>query len=359
MPRNGSGTFSIPTTASAGGVIASEDWNSNFDDVGDEITNSLALDGQSTMTGPVKAANGTVSAPSITFGSDTDSGLYRIGANNIGLALNGAKVLDISTAGLAVTGTLGGAFGDGSVGAPSIGFSGDTNTGLYRIGADNIGVATGGAKVLDIGAAGLGVSGVLTVSSTSHMAIAKGTTAQRPGSPADGDIRYNTDLTQYEGYDEEAEDWVRLVTSNQVAGDDDAGVLETATQTEMESASATDKAVTPGRQHFHPGAAKAWVKFNGTGTLAVNVSRNVTSVTDNGTGDYTINFSTSFGSAHYAIAGTGRRNATNNFLVVTVRQATDPTPSACRVISYATGSSGSDNTIEDAPLVSFTFHGDL
>lgn len=50
--------------------------------------------------------DGTVGSPSIAFTSDTDSGLYRIGTNNIGIGVNGAKVLDISTSGAAVTGAL-------------------------------------------------------------------------------------------------------------------------------------------------------------------------------------------------------------------------------------------------------------
>ena len=47
------------------------------------------------------------------------------------------------------------------------------------------------------------------------------------------------------------------------------------------------------------GLAKAWVNFNGTGTLAIRESYNVTSVTDNGTGDYTVNFTTSFANTDY------------------------------------------------------------
>jgi hypothetical protein len=52
----------------------------------------------------------------------------------------------------------------GSVGAPSFTFSTDGNTGIYRIGADNIGVAANGAKVLDISASGLSVTGSVTAS---------------------------------------------------------------------------------------------------------------------------------------------------------------------------------------------------
>lgn len=51
-------------------------------------------------------ASGTVSAPAYSFSADTDSGLYRIGANNLGVAVNGAKVLDVGTGGLAVTGLV-------------------------------------------------------------------------------------------------------------------------------------------------------------------------------------------------------------------------------------------------------------
>lgn len=106
MSRNGSGTYTIPNTFSPGATITSTGQNQNFSDIAIELTNSVAVDGQSTMTGQLKSANGTVSSPAVTFGSDPDSGIYRIGANNIGVAANGAKVLDIATTGLEVTGTL-------------------------------------------------------------------------------------------------------------------------------------------------------------------------------------------------------------------------------------------------------------
>ena len=49
-------------------------------------------------------------------------------------------------------------------------------------------------------------------------------------------------------------------------------------------------------------AVKAWVNFNGTGTVAIRASYNVTSITDNGTGDYTVNFTTAMANADYAIS---------------------------------------------------------
>lgn len=47
-------------------------------------------------------------------------------------------------------------------------------------------------------------------------------------------------------------------------------------------------------------AARAWVNFNGTGTVAIRASGNVSSITDNGTGDYTVNFTTAMPDANYS-----------------------------------------------------------
>jgi hypothetical protein len=47
---------------------------------------------------------------------------------------------------------------------------------------------------------------------------------------------------------------------------------------------------------------KAWVNFNGSGTIAIRDSFNVSSLTDNGTGDYDINFTTAFVDVNYAVS---------------------------------------------------------
>ena len=51
-------------------------------------------------------------------------------------------------------------------------------------------------------------------------------------------------------------------------------------------------------------SSRAWVNFNGTGTVAIRSSGNVTSITDNGTGDYTVNFTTAMPDANYSLVGT-------------------------------------------------------
>ena len=49
---------------------------------------------------------------------------------------------------------------------------------------------------------------------------------------------------------------------------------------------------------------RTWVNFNGAGTVAIRASFNVSSITDNGTGDYTVNFTTALADANYAVAAT-------------------------------------------------------
>ena len=61
---------------------------------------------------------------------------------------------------------------------------------------------------------------------------------------------------------------------------------------------------------------RAWVNFNGTGTVAIRASGNVSSITDNGAGDYTVNFTTAMPDANYAVSGFA-----NSFSDLTVDQA--------------------------------------
>lgn len=91
------------------------------------------------------------------------------------------------------------------------------------------------------------------------------------------------------------------------------------------------------------GSAKAWVNFNGTGTVAIRASYNVSSITDNGTGDYTINFATPLEDANYAVGG-GATGVVTQARAVTVHVASNAalpptlmTASACRVVYGGNG----------------------
>ena len=86
-----------------------------------------------------------------------------------------------------------------------------------------------------------------------------------------------------------------------------ASGLSAATQAEMEAASSTTVATTPGRQQFHPSAAKFWVRFNGTGTPAIDASYNMTSITDSGTGYYELYIATDFSSGSYCVVASSTK----------------------------------------------------
>lgn len=74
---------------------------------------------------------------------------------------------------------------------------------------------------------------------------------------------------------------------------------------------------------------KAWVNFNGTGTVAIRGSGNVSSITDNGTGDYTINFTTAMSDANYSAVGSGYR-VSGSYIGVCTTYGTQTT-TACPV----------------------------
>lgn len=94
-------------------------------------------------------ANGTVGAPSITWANDQTDGWYRIGSHNEGYAINSAKIFDISATFVSVT-TAQLAVPAGTAAAPSVTFTGDVNTGMYRSAADTTAFTGNGALIFSI-----------------------------------------------------------------------------------------------------------------------------------------------------------------------------------------------------------------
>jgi hypothetical protein len=92
--------------------------------------------------------------------------------------------------------------------------------------------------------------------------------------------------------------------------------------------------------------AKAWVNFNGTGVVAIRDSFNVTSITDNGVGDYTINFTTAMANANYAWAvgsGSGPSGPPNAGFTQNAPYLTAPSTTALRIFpGYDIGGGTSD-----------------
>jgi hypothetical protein len=93
--------------------------------------------------------------------------------------------------------------------------------------------------------------------------------------------------------------------------------------------------------------AKAWVNFDGTGTVAIRASGNVSSITDNGTGNYTVNFTTAMPDVNYApIATTSRKSPDNEAYPNTVGTSRSPTTGSIIIYlrnPYASAAEDSDN----------------
>ena len=90
-------------------------------------------------------------------------------------------------------------------------------------------------------------------------------------------------------------------------------------------------------QNGMTGIAKAWVLFNGTAGTITN-SFNVGSITKNGTGDYSVNFTTAMPNANYAISACSST-------VAALNSATAQTTSLVRVIGYNSSFSPTDSTV--------------
>jgi hypothetical protein len=89
---------------------------------------------------------------------------------------------------------------------------------------------------------------------------------------------------------------------------------------------------------------RAWVNYNGAnGTI--RASFNISSVTRNGTGDYTINFSNSMADTNYSYSGAMAPNSTSTVVILAESSATTRTASLFRIYTSAQG-----GTVFDPPI---------
>lgn len=318
MARNGSGTYSKVNTFVASNPITAAGHNANWDDLALEVTNSIAADGQTTISGALKGASGSVGAPGYAFSADLDCGMYRIGANNIGLAVNGAKVVDIGTAGISVVGTLTpsgvivSSAGDAST--PGYTFTGDLNTGFYHIGADNIGIAVGGTKIVDVASTGIGITGLANLTTTSANALTVG----RQGATAPAfhvDASAGTSATGIKVTAAAAASGVALAAISSGANENlniDAKGSGTVTINGTATGAVTITPATTVTGVLTANASAGIVAKNvakvyatatysaGTPTLVTDSSLGVSGITDTATGRIRFTFSNAFADANYA-----------------------------------------------------------
>jgi hypothetical protein len=127
------------------------------------------------------------------------------------------------------------------------------------------------------------------------------------------------------------------------------GVIELATSTETNTGTDAVRAVTPNTLRLYPGTARAWVNFDGVGTVSINNSHGVSSITDLGPGLYQINWDGVFGSSTYAWVGTARSSTdgASDHAVLSALATQTKSTSALRIrVSY------DDGGVQDSPEIS-------
>jgi hypothetical protein len=355
------------------------------------------LDGEFT-TVPVE--DGSAGAPSIYFKtSGTDTGLYSPGADQVGISTGGTARVIVDSNGATLNGqgdlrfadsdsshfialqapatittdvtlTLPSADGtsgqfistdgsgtlsfatpasgasnlaDGSAATPSVNYSADTNTGIFRAGNDLLAFSTGGTERAQFDASGrllvgtstartdiMGTGAQLQVEGNSFATSRLGVMcninnaesgaiylSKSRGSSAGGVAVVSNDDKlgdiEWGGTDGTNIDTAARITAfvdgtpgaNDMPGrlvfSTTADGASSPTERFRISSDGSFSSVIPGGSTLYPQfACRAWVNFNGTGTVAIRASGNVSSITDNGTGSYTVNFTTAMADANYS-----------------------------------------------------------
>lgn len=91
-------------------------------------------------------------------------------------------------------------------------------------------------------------------------------------------------------------------------------------------------------------AARAWVNFNGTGTVAIRASGNVSSITDNNTADYSVNFTTPMPDANYTMVGSANQQGSTFVYMVMDRNPSAAAPRSTSAIRIFVGAHSSSTT---------------
>ena len=280
-----SGTLTVTGAASLQSTLAVNGNTTLGDDSGDTLT----------ITGNV------VSTPN---GLNIDSNTLVVDATNnrVGVVTASPTVALDVTGDIKASSTIQSA--NGTAAAPGITFSGDTNTGIYNIAADTIGFSAGGAERARIDSNGIELI---------------------DGTAAAPSISFSSDTNT--GLYRSASDQLSFST-----GGVERFRIESTGQIKAvyESTLGTDYNTTLDNGYL----CRAWVNFNGTGTVAIRASGNVSSITDNNTGDYTVNFTTSMPDANYSYVFCSDSPARAN--AISTLSTVPPTTTAIRFVVIIT-----------------------
>jgi len=263
--RNSSGTMSLYTPGNpvtTGSTISSSWANNTLNDIASEVTNSLDRNGRGAMLAQLQSYSGSVSAPGLSFASDSSSGLYRAGSHDLRMSVNGADTAKWTTSG---SFTLNGLTATNSGSGAAITATGGSS--------DNLGGSFTGGSTNGIGVSGTGAGGG-----------AGGTFAN--GTAATGAT---------------ARDAVALTN----------GYLSFSGVTNPNSTVGFTNRLTPKNM------VKAWglLTTNGSGACSVADGFNLTSCSVAAGGTVTVTFASSFANTNYSVFGTASRSGPKVFYV--------------------------------------------
>jgi len=254
--------------------------------------------------------------------SDTDTLKIRNGANSAFVTLGNVSQTNfgfLSASGGTLTGVL--AASSGSASAPSLNF-GDSNTGLFKKSTNQIGITTAGTEQLFLDQNGLtlnaqneirfgdsdssnyvGIKAPSTVSSSNKtitLPDETGTLLTSASSIANSNLA-NSSVT------------VGSTAINLGASATTIAGLTTLTSTNLQATNLKDTSGNNSSttEQIAQGRAKAWINFNGTGTIAIRDSFNVSSITDNGTGITTVTLTNAMSNNDYSVAGISGATSTD------------------------------------------------
>ena len=205
----------------------------------------------------------------------------------------------------------------GSVSAPAIYPTGDTNTGIFFPAADTIAFAEGGVEAGRFDSGGrFGVGITPSAWSASYTVQQTGfvntySLSDYQGGFVRGAFFNGSNWIAQNSFmgmvryvmDEDNHIWQRA------SGTSTGGTITWLNTAQINSSGQRSTVIPSGSTLYPAYDCRAWVNFNGTGTVAIRGSGNVTSITDNGTGDYTVNFTTAMPDVNYSVVGMCSRSA--------------------------------------------------
>ena len=254
-------------------------------------------------------------------------------------------------------------FADGAAATPSIAHQSDLDTGVWFPAANKLAISTAGTERVRIDSSGN--VGVGTSSPGERLQVSEGNLSVlgATGSSFTGFVNQNNGASAsvYRGLFYDARNENSTTVASMLVNVETDGSSSWAWSTTPAGTRTSDrraervKITSDGNLQFNSGygsaatayGCRAWVNFNGTGTVAIRASGNVTSITDNGTGNYTVNFTNAIVDANYSFAlNSGNPSGSGEDLWAQIQNAT-PTVSALR---FSTSKNGTG--AYDAPYVS-------